>query len=74
MKLRNCVALSLLVNFVIAGYASTKVTNRDQDFTGKLPRPATVWAQIFVATPADVSKDSLIDGVHSEHPQPQTTE
>ena len=74
MKSRNCIALSLLAIFVIAGCASTKVTSRDQQFTGKLPRPATIWLHDFAATPADVPKDSLIAGVYSEHKVPQTAE
>jgi hypothetical protein len=74
MKLRNCIALSLFAIFVIAGCASTKVTSRDQQFTGKLPRPANIWVRDFAATPDDVPKDSTIVGVHSEHPELQTAE
>jgi hypothetical protein len=74
MKARNCIVLVLLTLLVVAGCASTKVTSRDQQFTGKLPRPATIWVNDFAATPADVPKDSAIAGVHSEHPETQTAE
>jgi hypothetical protein len=74
MNRRNCIALSLLAIFVIAGCASTKVTSHDQQYTGKLPRPVTIWVHDFAATPADVPKDSLIAGVHSIHQEPQTAE
>jgi len=66
--------LFLLALLIITGCSSTKITNRDQQFTGKLPRPATIWVHDFAATPADVPKDSIIAGVHSEHPEPQTAE
>jgi hypothetical protein len=72
MKLRKCIALFVI--FVIAGCASTKVTNRDQFVTGKLPRPANIWVHDFAATPTDVPKDATIAGVHSEHQEPQTAE
>ena len=74
MKLRNCIALSLFAIFVVAGCALTKVTSRDQQYTGKLPRPADIWVHDFAATPDDVPKDSTIAGVHSEHAEPQTAE
>jgi hypothetical protein len=74
MKTRHCMMLFLLALLIITGCSSTKVTSRDQQFTGKLPRPATIWVHDFAATPADVPKDSIIAGVYSEHPEPQTAE
>jgi hypothetical protein len=74
MKSNHKLILYLLAPLLVIGCASTKVTNRDQEFSGKLPRPATIWVHDFAATPADVPKDSLIAGVHSEHPVPQTAE
>jgi hypothetical protein len=74
MKYLNQIIVCLSTLLVIAGCASTKVTSRNQQFTGKLPRPATIWVRDFVASPADVPKDATIAGVHSEHPEPQTAE
>jgi hypothetical protein len=74
MKKRHYILLCLSALLVVAGCSSTKVTNRDQLVTGKLPRPANIWVHDFAATPADVPKDSTIAGVHSEHQEPQTAE
>ena len=74
MKLFNQIALCLSALLVIAGCASTKVTDRDESTIGKLPRPAHIWVYDFAATPADVPDESALAGKHSEHSPPQTAE
>ena len=68
------IGLYLLALLVIAGCASTKVTNRDEAAVGKLPRPNTIWVYDFAATPADVPDESALAGQYSEHDTPQTDE
>jgi hypothetical protein len=72
MKTINQIILFLLTLLIMAGCASTKVTNRDELVTGKLPRPAHIWVYDFAATPADVPAESALAGQHSEHNPPQT--
>jgi len=52
----------LLAAVVAAGCASTKITNRQQLVTGKLPRPDHVWVYDFAATAADVPANSALAG------------
>jgi hypothetical protein len=63
LKLKQ-VALSLFVFLVAVGCASTKVTDRDQVVTGKLPRPGTIWVYDFAATPADLPIETSLDKEH----------
>jgi hypothetical protein len=71
---RSDIVLCLFTLLVVAGCASTKVTNRDPLVYGQLPRPDHIWVYDFVATPADVPADSALAGQHSPHPTPQTDE
>jgi hypothetical protein len=64
----------LVAMVVAAGCASTKITNREELVTGKLPRPAHIWVYDFVATPADLPPDSALAGQYAEHSTPQTPE
>ena len=48
----------LFVMLMVAGCASTKMSNRERLVTGKLPRPAHIWIYDFAASPADVPADS----------------
>ncbi len=70
----HIVVLCLFTLLVVAGCASTQVTQREELVTGKLPRPQHIWVYEFVATSADVPADSRLAGQHSEHPTPQTAE
>jgi hypothetical protein len=65
---------SLVVLALVAGCASTAVTNRQQVVTGSLPRPAQVWVYPFAATPADVSPESSLYGQAPSDTSPQTAE
>jgi hypothetical protein len=64
----------VLIMVVAAGCASTKITNREELVTGKLPRPAHIWVYDFVATPSDLPPDSALAGQYAEHSTPQTAE
>ena len=55
-------ALAGCIIGIYAGCASTKVTNRQQLVTGRLPRPARIWVYDFAATARDVPADSALAG------------
>lgn len=64
--------LWLLVMLLTAGCAGTKITQRDEIVTGKLPRPHTIWVRDFAATPDDVPQESVLAGHEMAHSTPQT--
>lgn len=47
---------------VLAGCASTKVSNRQQLVTGPLPKPGQIWVYDYVASAADLPADSIMAG------------
>lgn len=59
---------------VIAGCASTKVTERQMLVTGKIPRPDHILVYDFVDTPADVPADSALAGQSTVSSTSQTAE
>lgn len=59
---------------VLAGCASTKITDRQQLAYGKLPKPAHIWVYDFAATPADVPSSSDFSKPDYRPPVPQTSE
>jgi hypothetical protein len=59
---------------MIAGCASTKVSNRQQLVTGSVARPAQIWVYDFAATPADVSPDTSLAGQVTPNSEPQNAE
>ncbi len=65
---------SCLFVLVVAGCASTKVSDREILVTEKLARPHHIWVYDFYATPNEVPSDSAIAGSIAEHPTPQTPE
>jgi uncharacterized protein DUF4410 len=58
MKSRHPIALCLLALVLVAGCASTEVTDRQQLTSGQIARPNNIWVYDFVATPGDVPADS----------------
>jgi Domain of unknown function (DUF4410) len=59
----------------VAGCATTKVTDREQLVTGKIPRPGTIWVYAFAATAADVPANSALAGEKDlDTTAPQTAE
>jgi hypothetical protein len=59
---------------VVAGCASTKVSDRQQLVSERLPRPDQILVYDFVATPADVPAESAVAQHPSVQPKPQTAE
>lgn len=63
---------ALLVVIVLAGCASTKVTEREVLVRGKVARPDRILVYDFAATPADVPEDSALAGSYAPHSSPQS--
>ena len=68
------IASSLLVMSVLAGCASTEVTNQQTFVTGQLPRPNRIWVYDFGVTKADVPGSSALTGQLADLPAPATAE
>lgn len=64
----------LFAMVVIAGCATTKITNHELLESKRLPPPAHIWVYNFAATPADLPADSALAGQVSEGSTPQTAE
>jgi hypothetical protein len=62
MKTVSRIVLCLLVVFVVAGCASTNVTQQTPMSSPGLQRPNQIWVYNFVANPADMPADSSIAG------------
>ena len=74
MKPYSHIVSCLFALAVIAGCASTEVSNRKVLVDEKLPRPGHIWVYDFAATSTDVPAESALAGKHDEHPTPQTAE
>jgi len=74
MKSFTNLTFYMLALAVVAGCASTEVTDRQEYKGGKLPRPHHIWVYDFAATPAEVPAGSALAGQSTEHPTPQTPE
>lgn len=61
--------VAVIVAVMAAGCAKTKITNREQLVTEKLPKPATIWVYDFAATPKDIPADSEFAGKFESAPQ-----
>jgi hypothetical protein len=76
LALRKKLALIVPCMFALllaAGCASTKVTGRQQDFTGQLAKPGHIWVYDFVATASDLPPDSALVGEADVDTTSQTT-
>jgi len=62
MKRLSRIALCLIAVVVVAGCASTKVTNQTPLSNPGLPRPNRIWVYDFVANPADMPPNASIGG------------
>src|SRR5262245_37776573 len=65
---------TLLAVAVLAGCASTKVTNRERADYGKLPRPDHILIYDFGASASDIAADSTLAGHTSVPATPPTSE
>ena len=74
IKTRGRIGSCLFARVVVAGCASTKVTNRQILVNGRIPRPDHILVYDFVATPSDVPADSALAGKTFEPSAPQTAE
>ena len=74
MKHRKTVIVTLLSGLLFAGCASTKVSDRQSDFTGQLPRPGQIIVYDFVTSPEGVSPDSALGTQKLPTANPQTPE
>ncbi|MGH7148668.1 MAG: DUF4410 domain-containing protein, partial [Nitrospiraceae bacterium] len=70
MKTRSRIVSCLFALVVVAGCASTEVTERHEYKGGKIPRPAHIWVYDFAATPAEIPAGSALAGQPVEHPTP----
>lgn len=68
----STLASCLLAALFAAGCASTKVSNRQENVTGSIAKPAHIWVYDFVATPADMPADSALSGQPDLDTTPQT--
>ncbi len=57
-KRNAMLAACLLAAALMTGCASTKVSDRQTNVTGSLPRPGQIWVYDFTANPADVPAGS----------------
>lgn len=73
MQSRNIVC-GFVAMAVVAGCASTKVTDRKILVHDKLPRPDHILVYDFAATPADMPTESALAGHYSDHATKQTDE
>ena len=71
-KNMGLLALWLLAVVWTVGCASTKVANREELVTGKIPRPGHIWVYDFVATASDLPPDSVLAGEEDVDTTPQT--
>lgn len=76
LNLPNAITTSLacLAVFLLAGCASTKVTNQQRLVTGQLERPAHIWVYNFAATADELPSDSPLAGEADVDSTPQTAE
>jgi hypothetical protein len=71
MGSRSCTISFLFTLAVVAGCASTQVTQQTPMVKEAIARPNQIWVYDFVATPADVPADSAIrSGVGTPKQQP----
>ncbi|MGA2788096.1 MAG: DUF4410 domain-containing protein [Verrucomicrobiota bacterium] len=59
---------------ILAGCASTNVTNQEQLVTGPIPRPGNIWVYDFAATPNDLPANSTLANRPDVDTTPQTDE
>ena len=74
MKPHRGIVSCLFALAVVAGCASTEMTERQEYRGGRIPRPGHIWVYDFAATPTEVPADSALAGKPVEHPTAQTPE
>src|SRR4051794_19574984 len=74
MKFRSRNISFLFVLIMVAGCATTKVSNQQPLVTGAISRPAHILVYDFAATPADIPPDSPMAGQFATPSTPPTAE
>jgi len=74
MTYRSYVVLCMLVLLPFTAHAGTKITERNEIVTEKVPKPDHIWVYDFAAAAADLPPDSVLAGQVSAHSKPQTSE
>jgi hypothetical protein len=74
MKVISRIVLCLLALVVVAGCASTNVTQQTPMSSPGLAKPNQIWVYNFIANPADMPADSSIAGSVSAPSTPPTRE
>ena len=74
MKSSSRILTCLLAMFVVAGCASTNVTQQTPMVNQGMARPNRIWVYNFVANPADMPADSSIGGSVGAPSTPPTAE
>ncbi len=74
MRSSSRIVLSVLALFLVAGCASTNVTQQTPMSNPGLARPNRIWVYNFIANPADMPADSSIRGSISAPSTPPTAE
>jgi hypothetical protein len=60
LEIAATAAMFLFIAAMIAGCASTKVSNQQSYITGSIPKPGEIWVYDFTADPAAVPADSEV--------------
>ncbi len=74
IRARVIVSLTALALVSLGAHAGTKVTDRDEIVTGKIPKPAHIWIYDFAATAADLPPNSALANEGQEQDASQTPE
>jgi uncharacterized protein DUF4410 len=74
MKVVNRSLILFVALAILAGCASTKITQQQQNVSGRIPRPNQIWVYSFAAAPSEVPADSSIGGQLSPSRVPLTDE
>ena len=74
MNFRSYLFMCLATVLVVTGCAKTEIADREQNVTGKLPHPTTVWVYDFAATAAGLPVHTGLDKKYFEQSPPQTAE
>jgi len=74
MKINKCLILCLFALLFVTGCATTKVTDREKNVIGQIPRPDHILVYDFAASADDIPGESALAGQKFEHSTPQTPE
>jgi len=73
MRFRHFPLVCMVVLLVVTGCASTKI-QKQQLYSGQIPKPAHIYVYELVATPTDLPANSTLAGLYSKDVPPQSAE